>query len=152
MPRMSRRINHEAQQRALDVVSLSRRWDIPMSAAAAHLHVDPRTVARYAADAFELRAGRYYAKPRDRLGVWMQVMTPRGPRWVMTRDSRHRKALSDQAYAIRRYSDWGDYSFMEDLGGSTVTIEGQTYRLRLETWELDRLIEGAELHYELYAR
>lgn len=82
------------------------------------------------------------------LNAWARPIT----RWVATRDSRHRKLLSDQAYAIKRYRDWGDYSSVEDLGDRQLRLEGQSYRLRLEPWELDRLIEGAELHYELYAR
>ncbi len=149
---MARRFNYDARKRALDVASLSRRWDIPMSSAAEWLHVDPRTVARYAADAFELRGGRYYAKRHDHLRVEMQVLTPRGPIWKMTNHSLQREALSRQARAVRRDSDYGDESRLRELGDETVELEGEDYRLRLETWELDRLIEGAELHYELYAR
>jgi hypothetical protein len=82
----------------------------------------------------------------------MTVLTATGPELIVVRDSRAASKIAAQLAAITRYRNKGDERLLRKLGRSSVTVNGRTYRLQLDTDTLDRLIEGAELHYELYAR
>jgi hypothetical protein len=82
----------------------------------------------------------------------MNVLAPDGPVLVLVRDSRAASKIGDQGVAVKRYRDKGDDRGLRALGASSITVHGRKYQLQLDTDTLDRLIEGAELHYELYAR
>jgi hypothetical protein len=92
------------------------------------------------------------ASPFDRIPREMNVLTPTGPQLLVIRDSRAASKVASQATAVARYRDKGDERPLLELGSSSITVDGRTYRLQLDTDTLDRLIEGSELHYELYAR
>jgi len=146
------RSDPEARERALDALALSRRRGVSLTRAARLTRTSRRTVLKYAGQAYRRAGGRYVAKPFDRIPRELQVMTPSGPEAVLVRDSRTAAKLSRQANAIRLYRDFGEERLLRQLGTDSVTINGRRYRLQLDTDALDRLIEGAEIHYELYAR
>jgi hypothetical protein len=143
--------NSTARERSFDVLSLERRG-YSLSRASKLARTDPRTVRRYARSALRKVGGRWLARPFDRIPREMNILTPTGPELVVVRDSRAASKISAQSAAVARYRNRGDERLLHELGRSTVTVAGRTYRLQLDTDTLDRLIEGAELHYELYAR
>lgn len=141
----------DAKERALDALALSRREGVSLTRAARLTRTSRRTVLKYAGRGYRHEGRRYVARRFDRIPRELQVMTPTGPEVVVVRDSRTASKLSRQATAIRLYRDFGEERLLRQLGGSAVTIEGRRYQLQLDTATLDRLIEGAEVHYELYA-
>lgn len=140
-----------ARERSLDALALHRRG-YSLSRASDLARTDPRTVQHHVGSALRKEHGRWMASPFDRIPREMNVLTPTGPQLLVIRDSRAASKVASQATAVARYRDKGDERPLLELGSSSITVDGRTYRLQLDTDTLDRLIEGSELHYELYAR
>ena len=150
-PRKPLSPNSSARERSLDALALRRRG-FSLRHASDLARTDPRTVRRYVGTALHKEGGRWVASPFDRIPREMTVLTATGPELVVVRDSRAASKLAAQMAAVTRYRNKGDERLLRELGRSSVTVDGRTYRLQLDANTLDRLIEGAELHYELYAR
>jgi hypothetical protein len=107
---------------------------------------------RYVGSALRKSGGRWKPTAYDRIPREMNVLTPAGPVLLVIRDSRAATKIARQGVAVVRYREKGADDALRNLGRSSVTVNGVRYPLQLGTDTLDRLIEGAELHYELYAR
>lgn len=138
-------------ERSLDVLRFQRAG-LSLRRAAGLARTDPRTVRHYVGTAIRKQGGRWVARPFDRIPRPMNLLTATGPVLLVIRDSRAASKVSAQAVAVARYRDKGDDRLLRELGRATVTVDRRTYRLQLDTDTLDRLIEGAELHFDLYAR
>lgn len=141
-----------ARERALDALALSRRDGISLSRAARLTGVDRRTVLRHAGRGFERRGRRWHPRPFDRIPRAMRVLTPSGPTLVVVRDSRTASLLARHANAIQHYSLTGDTALLERLPRRSIRVGGKEVALVTAPQQIDRLAEGAELHYELYHR
>lgn len=139
------------RERSLDALAQMRHGSSRRVATRA-ARTDPRTLHRYVGSALRKSGGRWKPTPFDRIPRQMNVLTPTGPVLLVIRDSRAASKVAAQGRAIARYRDKADEQLLRELGRSSVTVGGHTYHLQLDTDTLDRLIEGAELHYDLYAR
>jgi hypothetical protein len=146
------RLDPAAQERSLTALALSRREGTSLSRASRLTRTTPRTVLRYAGSGFRKDGRRYRPTAFDRIPREMTVLTDRGPESVTVRDSRTASLLAEHANATKAYRDTGDTSGLRRLRKREAQISGRRLRLVTDADVLDRLIAGAELHYELYRR
>ncbi|MDQ3690971.1 MAG: hypothetical protein M3406_13250 [Chloroflexota bacterium] len=79
-------------------------------------------------------------------------MTETGPRSVVVRDSRTASLIAAHSNAVQHYLRTGDDGRLRKLRRKHFHIDGERVALVLAPTQIDRLAEGAELHYELYRR
>ena len=147
-----RRIDPAARERSLDALALARREGLSLSRASRLTRTTPRTVLRHAPSGFRKDGRRYRPTPFDRIPREMTLLTDRGPIDVTVRDSRTASALAEHANAVRLYRDAGDDWGLRGLRRRAIQVHGRRIELPTDPLELDRLIAGGELHYELYRR
>ena len=82
----------------------------------------------------------------------MRVLTDRGPTLAVVRDSRTASHIAEHSNAVHHYIRTGDNSRLRRLRRKWVQIDGERIALVTSPQLIDRLAEGAELHYELYRR
>jgi hypothetical protein len=111
-----------------------------------------RTVLRHVGQAYQREGRRWVPRQFDRLAREMTALTAAGPHYVQVRDSRTASLLAEHANAVKAYRDTGDEVPLRSLRRRSVQIDGRRYELVVDPEALDRLIEGGELHYELYRR
>jgi hypothetical protein len=151
LPTMSPRTD-AARGRALDALALTRREHLSLTRASRDVHTDPRTVRRYAGRAFRKEGRRWKPRSFDRIPRAMRILTDEGPMLVVVRDSRTASLLAEHSNAVQHYLHTGDTSRLKRLRRRRVQIDGEQIALVMSPQRIDRLAEGAELHYELYRR
>lgn len=150
---MKRRdLDPAARERALDALARTRREGLSLTRASREVHTDPRTVRRHAGRAFVKEGRRWRPRPFDRIPRAMRVLTEDGPMLVVVRDSRTASLLAEHSNAVQRYLHTGDTAGLKRLRRKRVQVDGERIALVMSPQRLDRLAEGAELHYELYRR
>jgi hypothetical protein len=100
--------------------------------------------------AFRREGRRYLPRPFDRIPRRMTAITTNGPRELVVRDSRTASLLAAHANAVRTYVETGDEKPLRKLRRRRIRVDGEDIDLETDPVRLDRLAEGAELHYELY--
>ncbi|MGH2361567.1 MAG: hypothetical protein ACRDGM_13625 [bacterium] len=63
-----------------------------------------------------------------------------------------RSLLAEHSNAVQHYLRTGDTARLKRLRRKRVQVDGEQIALVMSPQRLDRLAEGAELHYELYRR
>jgi hypothetical protein len=150
--RRTRPPDPEVRERALDALALARRTGISLTQAARTTRTTRRTVLRHVGSGFR-REGRRWAPRRfDRIPREVTVLTALGPVPVVVRDSRTASLIAEHANAVRHYLHTGDPSRLGGLRRRTFQLGGRRFPLVTDEDVIDRLAEGGELHYELYAR
>ena len=142
-------VDSTPEERALDALALARRG-ISLSRAARLARTDPRTVRRHVGQAFRKEGRRHVPRPYDRIPRRMTALTPSGPRELVVRDSRTASLLAEHANAVRTYVETGNEKPLHKLRRGRMRVAGEDLELEADPVRLDRLAEGAELHYELY--
>lgn len=142
----------EAHERALDALALTRREGMSLTAAARMVRTDPRTVRRHVGQAFRRHGHRWRPRPFDRIPRGMTVMTPEGPTLVVIRDSRSASLVAQHANAVQHYLLTGDDSRLRKLRRKRLQVDGELLALVVSPNRIDRLADGAEIHFELYRR
>jgi hypothetical protein len=141
-----------AHERALDALALTRRTGISLSRAAREVHSDPRTVRRHVGRAFRKEGKRWKPSEFDRIARPMTVLTEKGPVLIEVRDSRTASLLATHSNAVQHYLGTGDTARLTRLRRKRIQVHGEQIALVTSPQLLDRMAEGAEIHYELYAR
>jgi hypothetical protein len=150
---MTRPPSTEDRERALDALAIARREGIPLGAAARRVRLRPEVVQRHVGAGFELRRGRWFAKPFDRIPREMSFLSPEGPQAVLTRDSRLASRISKHNNAVRHYLHTGDTSWLRPFRGHGMRVrDGSLVVFATDPGDLDRLADGAELVYDVYLR
>ena len=145
-------LNPEAHERALDALALTRREGWSLTRAARMVRSDPRTVRRHVGTALRKEGSRWRPRPFDRMPRPMRVMTDSGPTLVVVRDSRTATLIAAHSNAVQHYLRTGDDGRLRKLRRKHFQIDGERVALVVAPTRIDRLAEGAELHYELYRR
>lgn len=136
----------------MDALALTRRRGMSLTMAARTVRTDPRTVRRHVGLAFRREGRRWRPTRFDRLAREMTVLTAQGPRHVLIRDSRTASLLAEHANAVQHYLRTGDTGPLQALRRKDIQLHGERLALALAPGLIDRLAEGAELHYEVYRR
>lgn len=142
----------EAHERALDALALTRRQGWSLTRASRMVRSDPRTVRRHLGGALRKEGSRWRPRPFDRIPRPMRVMTVTGPTLVVVRDSRTASLIAEHSNAVQHYLRTGDDGRLRRLRRKHFQIDGERIALVVSPTRIDRLAEGAELHYELYRR
>jgi len=145
-------LHPEAHERALDALALTRREGWSLTRAARMVRSDPRTVRRHVGRALQKDGNRWRPRAFDRIPRPMRVMTPEGPTLVVIRDSRTASLVAQHSNAVQHYLRTGDDSRLRKLPRKRIQLDGEQLALVVAPTRIDRLAEGAELHYELYRR
>lgn len=145
------RIDPQARERALDALARSRREGVSLTHAAKLAGTTPRTVHRYAGQAFRRDGRRYRPRPFDRLERRLSILTPDGPVWIGVRDSRTASHLAQYHNDVKHYLWTGDDRRLLRWRGKTFMVGGvrNTYLTDLDL--IDDLALGGELEYQVYA-
>jgi hypothetical protein len=150
--RRSRPPDPEVRERALDALALSRRRGISLTRAAKLTGTTRRTVLRHVGHGFRREGRRWAPRQFDRIPREVTVLTSLGPIPVVVRDSRTASLIAEHANAVRHYLHTGDPGRLEGLPRRSFQLGGRRFPLVTDEDVIDRLAEGGELHYELYAR
>lgn len=142
----------DPRERALDALSKARREQLPLSAVAPLVRLSPDEVVELTPGGWVQRGSDLFATDYDDLRRDMSVLTPDGPINVVVRDSREATLASQHATAVRRYRDDGLTDWLEGLPRDWVATDAGRVQLVTKPADLDRLIEGSELAYDLYQR
>jgi len=145
-------VRPDARERALEALALTRREGYSLTRAAREVHTDPRTVRRHVGRAFRREGRRWRPRPFDRIPRAMRVLTDEGPTLLVIRDSRTASTIGEHWNAAERYLETGDTARLSRLPRKWIQLGGKRIALATSPERLDRLAEGAELHYELYRR
>lgn len=137
------------EERALDFIALVRQGHTTKQAERL-ARIDARTARRKFGQAFRREGRRYQTRPYDRIPRRMTLLTSTGPQEVVVRDSRTASLLAHHANAVRTYIETGDERPLHKLRRRRIRVNGEDIDLETDPVRLDRLAEGAELHYELY--
>ena len=71
---------------------------------------------------------------------------------VVVRDSRTASLLAEHSNAVQHYLRTGGTERLRQLRRRSIRVDGEQLALVMSPQQIDRLAEGAELHYELYRR
>src|SRR5437762_7153010 len=97
--------------RAFEALRLMRNERLSRSAAARAVGTTPRTMERYVGPALTRdEAGRYRARPTDRLARPVRVLTTEGPKDLILRGSRVASVVGRHWNAVHRFLGSGDVS------------------------------------------
>ena len=138
---------------ALDALHLMRSRKLSLAQAAREIHASPRTVVKYVGTALtKTAAGRYRAKPSDRLLRSLRFLTPERQIEVDVRGSRLASRIATYWNAVDRYLKTGDAESLKKFAGKSVKIGGHRYSFVTDPYILRRLVSEAQVSFEdLYA-
>jgi hypothetical protein len=142
----------DRRERALDALSKARREELPLSAVAPLVRLSPDEVVELTPGGWAQRGADLFPTDYDHLRRDMSVLTPDGPINVVIRDSREATFAAQHAIAVRHYRDEGLTDWLQRLPRDWVATDAGRVQLVTKPADLDRLIEGSELSYDLYQR
>lgn len=140
------------RERALDALSRARREQLPLSAVAPFVRLTPAEILALTPGAWDPVGDDAFPTDYDRLTRDMSVLTADGPIEVVITDSREATLASQHAIAVRRYRDEGLTDWLGALPRDWIVTDAGRVQLVTKPADLDRLIEGSELTYDLYQR
>lgn len=134
----------EIRSRALEAVSDMRRNRRSLTAAAKRAGTTPQTVKRYAGSALDTDGRRVRAKPSDRIGARMVMLSDSGMVEVATRSSRQREQISRHWAAVSTYQATGNPEPLRRF--ATTSIAG--HRFATDTDQIERWSRTGEIDLE----
>lgn len=148
LARMSAR-QLEAYERSLHALSLMRRLEMPLTAAAREAGTTPETVRRLAGPALVRVRDRWSARPRDRLERRVLLYDPKGSFHVMVGSSAAATRIAEYHNAVRWYLETGDPSRLKPFAGKYVTdVEGKRHPFLTDPDAIRRLARAGSFGFE----
>lgn len=143
----------DAYYRVLDALALSRRDKLSATKAARVSGTTVKTMRKYAASAVEMRGGRYYVTPSDRLPRRMRMLTPQGEVVVRTTSSRTATRIADYNNAMRTHVLTGDLTEVKPFENKTVRSGGKVHTFATDRRTIDRYVRAGGVHFvDIYVR
>jgi hypothetical protein len=138
---------------ALEALHLMRSRKLSLAQAAREVRASPRTISKYVGSALtKSAAGRYRAKPSDRLLRSLRFITPEHQITVDVRGSRLASRIATYWNAVDRYLKTGDAGSLKRFAGKSVKIGRLRYPFVTDPYILRRLVNEAQVSFQdLYA-
>lgn len=138
-----------AYERVLHALSLIRRQEMPLTAAAREARTTPETVRRLAGPALRRIEGRWVAKPTDRLERRMLLYNRKGSFHVTVGSSTAASRISDYHNAVRWFLETGDDSKLQAFAGKYVTdVDRQRRPFLTDREAIRRLARSGQFQFE----
>jgi hypothetical protein len=143
----------QTRDNALEALHLMRSRRLSLAQAAREIHASPRTVIKYVGTALtKTTAGRYKAKPSDRLLRSLGFITPKHQITIDVRGSRLASRIATYWNAVDRYLKTGDAGSLKRFAGKSVKIGRLRYTFVTDPYILRRLVNEAQVSFlDLYA-
>jgi hypothetical protein len=140
----------EAYERALKAISLMRREDMSLRAAAHEAGTQQDTVRALAGQALiRTRRGRWEARPRDRLERRMLLYDRKGTIFVTVRSSATASRIGEYHNAVKKSLETGNRSKLRPFRGkSIVDAKGKHHRFVTSPTVIRRLARAGEFRFE----
>jgi hypothetical protein len=135
----------QARERAFKALAEARRSGEPVAKVARIYRVSMSSVQRYVAPALEKRAGRWHAKPQDRLYRQITTLTTEGVKTLDTYNSRTAQLLARYHNAVRQFLRTGNADSLKPFKGKTFRVGKHTYRLETDPKRIKALQEAGAL-------
>jgi hypothetical protein len=141
-----------ARARALEALSRMRTENLSMTKAARRAETSVKSVLKYAGSALKKNAaGRYQAKPSDRLTRVINFYTEGGPMEITVKSSVAASQISRHLTAVKQFLKTGDASGLKEFEGKTVKVGGTSYPFITDLDLLERLQDAVSFE-DLYAK
>lgn len=137
----------QAREQSLATLALMRRKHLALTAAAAEIGADPKTVLRYVGSALrqEEFRGPYLATPHDTIPRTLHFITPEGTMPVTVQDSRTASRIAEYMNAVRTYVRYGESSVLETFNGESFETSDGTHQFVTDLETLDHLADAGDL-------
>jgi len=135
----------EARSLAFRVLAEARRTGEPLAQVARDYRVSMSSIKRYVGPALEKKAGRWHAKPTDRLYRQITTITTDGVTTLDTYDSRTARTLARYHNAIGNYLRTGNADALKPFRGKTIQVGKRRYLLETDPEKLKELQKAGEL-------
>lgn len=139
----------EGHERILHAISLMRRLQMPISAAAREAGTTVETILRLGAPAFRRREGRWVVTPHDPLERRMLFYDRKGSYYVVVGSSTTATRISDYHNAIRRFLETGDFSHLRKFAGKyVVDVDGKRHSFLTDRNAIRGLARAGQFGFE----
>ena len=136
----------ETFRRVLDAIGLQRREPrLSLSAAARRSSTTVKTIRRYAADALEIRSGRFAVQPIDHIARELQFLGPEGLEIIKVRNSRDATRIAKYSNALRNYLMTGDDTQLREFRGKTLRAHRKIHEFVTDERIIQRLARAGEI-------
>ena len=144
-------LSSPARFRALEVLSRMRTEGLSLTKAAQRAETSANTAIKYVGSALKKNsAGRYQAKPSDRLTRVINFYTEGGPMEITVKSSRTASEVSRHLTAVKQFLKTGDASGLAEFEGKTIKIGGESFPFVTDLDLLERLQDAISFE-DLYA-